>query len=35
MNEKALLVEMLRLHEAGESLSIGFATENFDGLNKL
>jgi len=35
MNEKTLLVEMLRLHEAGESLSISFATENFDGLNKL
>lgn len=35
MNEKELLVEMLRLHEAGESLSIAFVNENYEGLKRL
>lgn len=35
MNEKELLIEMLRLHESGESLSITFATENYEGLKNL
>lgn len=35
MNEKALLVEMLRQHESGESLSITFVNENYEGLKNL
>jgi hypothetical protein len=35
MNENVLLVEMLRMHEAGESLSIAFATEHYEGLKHL
>lgn len=35
MNDKELLIEMLRLHEAGESLSIVFATKNHEGLKTL
>lgn len=35
MNENALLVEMLRLHESGKSLSIAFATEHYEGLKNL
>ncbi len=35
MNEQELLIEMLRMHEAGEDLSIAFANENYEGLNNL
>lgn len=35
MNEKELLIEMLRLHESGKYLSVTFATENYEGLKKL
>jgi len=35
MNEKELLTEMLRLHEAGESLSKDYATDNYEGLKNL
>lgn len=35
MNEKALLVEMLRQHESGGSLSISFVNENYEGLKNL
>jgi len=35
MNEDVLLIEMLRLHEEGDSLSIAFATENYEGLKNL
>lgn len=35
MNEKELLTEMLRMHEAEEDMSIDFATENYEGLKRL
>lgn len=35
MNEQELLTELLRMHEAGESLSKEFATENYEGLSSL
>lgn len=35
MKEKEILAEMLRLHETGESLSITFATENYEALKNL
>lgn len=35
MKGKEILVEMLRLHETEESLSIAFATENYDELKNL
>ncbi|HHT5654743.1 TPA: hypothetical protein ACTZFF_000414 [Klebsiella pneumoniae] len=35
MNEQELLTELLRMHEADESLSKEFAAQNYEGLKRL
>ncbi|WEF26266.1 hypothetical protein PYR66_13025 [Klebsiella aerogenes] len=35
MNEQELLIELLRMHEANESLTSDFAIENYEGLKNL
>ena len=35
MNEQELLTELLRMHEAGESMPRDFAAQNYEGLKSL